>query len=156
MNLQNLPNSSLLENGDLSKEWYNFFAMNFQNMILFFGQTGHLVPRRTSAEIKALSTNQNLGRSLFNPETGNEMTNATGVYKNNTQNQVVPNALNPGAATANRVEFYADADKQLSANVNGENKQIMTSNVDHPVSFSSDGTNLFVKIGGTTKQVVLA
>jgi hypothetical protein len=125
MNIEGLPQASIIdEKGQMNSEWYNFFAINNQNFIQNFNQSGHLVPRRTSAEINALNGLTTMSGSLYNPNTNNEMTNSDGVYKNNTQNSIISNALSPPTPQPGRIEFYGDSSGNLTVNINGTLYQV--------------------------------
>lgn len=155
MNLEGLPQTPLLtSDGQMSDEWYKFFTINAQNMEIFFNQSGHLVPRRTSAQISALGGNQTLGGSLYNPETKNEMTNVDGTYKNNTQNSIV-NSANPlPAAEAGRVELLSNELNNVFINANGLNKQIPANDPTFPLNFNtSDGATIFSMLNGVNSQI---
>lgn len=144
------------QNGYMSQEWSYYFSMNTQEQQLYFSQDGHLVPTRTSTELSTLSTTQYTGRFAYNSTTNNHMANTAGQFQNLTMNALSTHAAIVAATPLpNRIEQYGDENKNLYTNVNGTTFQNLTVPLTYPVNFTTDGTNLFVNLNGTNKQVTL-
>jgi hypothetical protein len=127
-NLLTYPTASFSvdKQGQLNPDFFNFFSMNNQEFQRYFSNDGHLVPTRTDDELKKLSTSQYTARYAYNGTTKNAMVNIDGTYENLTVFLLNEDFSELSSRThkKNRMQFFADTNKNLFVNIDGELFQI--------------------------------
>lgn len=132
MNLESMPQTNLIDmkTGQMNETWKNYFSINSQNMIYYFSNTGHAVPKRSDDEIKALSTQQNNTRYLYNSTTDSPMTNVAGSYRNITTTVLLtPEKFSSYAPPSQRFEVICTTDGGIFVTINGQLHRLLTERI---------------------------